>query len=41
VIIGTDDWFSHRGLLESIGNVRPAELDVAGYGQRNKLGLVA
>jgi len=35
------DWFNHRRLLEPIGNVPPAELELAYHRQQNELGLAA
>ena len=35
------DWFNHRRLLEPIGNVPPAELELAYYRQQNELALAA
>jgi transposase InsO family protein len=35
------DWFNHRRLLEPIGNVPPAELELAYYRQQNEWALAA
>lgn len=35
------DWFNHRRLLEPIGNVPPAELELAYYRQQDELALAA
>ena len=35
------DWFNHRWLLESIGNVPPAELEMAYYRQREESAIAA
>ena len=35
------DWFNHRRLLEPIGNVPPAELELAYHRQQNELALAA
>lgn len=35
------DWFNHRRLLESIGNVPPAELELAYYRQRDGSAMAA
>jgi putative transposase len=35
------DWFNHRRLLESIGNVPPAELELAYHRQQDELALAA
>jgi transposase InsO family protein len=35
------DWLNHRRLLETIGNVPPAELELAYYRQQNELALAA
>ena len=35
------DWFNHRRLLEPIGNVPPAELELAYYRQEIELALAA
>jgi transposase InsO family protein len=35
------DWFNHRRLLEPIGNVPPAELELAYYHQQHEWALAA
>ena len=35
------DWFNHRRLLEPIGNVPPAELELAYHRQQNEWALAA
>lgn len=35
------DWFNHRRLLEPIGNVTPAELELAYSGQQDELAMAA
>jgi transposase InsO family protein len=35
------DWFNHRRLLESIGNVPPAELEMAYYRQPEEPAIAA
>lgn len=35
------DWFNHRRLLEPIGNVRPAELEMQYFRQRSKQAVQA
>jgi len=35
------DWFNHRRLLEPIGNVPPAELEMAYYRQRQGSAMAA
>ncbi len=35
------DWLNHRRLLESIGNVPPAELEAADYRQQQESAIVA
>jgi transposase InsO family protein len=35
------DWFNHRRLLEPIGNVPPAELEMAYYRQQEESAIAA
>ena len=35
------DWFNHRRLLEPIGNIPPAELEMAYYQQQEESAMVA
>ena len=35
------DWFNHRRLLESVGNMLPAELEKAYYQQVKESGFAA